>query len=190
MHDTTRLLTAATALSQLLREHSIAHAFHGSFLTSLMANNPLTDEIYCIVEGGSSHPFRRVRQAVTGSENISTTPTPWCNRLHATYHGFIPAVEIEILPAGEEGPRHLDSSTTMAIRGIPFLTVSEFIRAKLKTWGSRAQENDAQDIIYCLSRYWNRVDINRIPEDDMNTFVTRYPSAAPAWTAIKRKYGM
>lgn len=42
--------------------------------------------------------------------------------------------QIEILPAGEEGPLRLDASTTAIIQGIPFLTVSEFIRAKLKTW--------------------------------------------------------
>jgi hypothetical protein len=45
------------------------------------------------------------------------------------------------------------------------------------------------DMIFALSRYWNRVDINRIPEGDMNNFVTRYAAAAPAWTAIKNKYG-
>lgn len=43
-------------------------------------------------------------------------------------------LEIEILPAGEAGPRHLDTTTVMKIQGIPFLTISEFIRAKLKTW--------------------------------------------------------
>jgi hypothetical protein len=42
--------------------------------------------------------------------------------------------QIEILPSGEEGPRLLDESKIMKIRGIPFLTVSEFIRAKLKAW--------------------------------------------------------
>lgn len=42
--------------------------------------------------------------------------------------------QIEILPAGEEGPRHLDASTVMKIQSIPFLTISEFIRARLKTW--------------------------------------------------------
>lgn len=74
--------------------------------------------------------------------------------LHTTYRGLIPAIDvssfqiwfpvpaakffnlakIEILPAGEEGPRRLDESTVMKIHGIPFLTVSEFIRAKLKCW--------------------------------------------------------
>lgn len=55
---------------------------------------------------------------------------------------------------------------------------------------SRGLERDAQDIIYALSRYWNRVDINRIPDQDMNQFVTRYAAAAPAWVELKRKYGM
>lgn len=41
---------------------------------------------------------------------------------------------MEILPAGEEGPRHLNESTVGRIRGIPFLTVSEFLRAKIKAW--------------------------------------------------------
>jgi hypothetical protein len=43
-------------------------------------------------------------------------------------------LKIEILPAGEYGPRRLDSSTTMQLQGIPFLTLSEFVRAKLKAW--------------------------------------------------------
>jgi hypothetical protein len=71
-------------------------------------------------------------------------------RLHVTYRAFIPPVEvsvrlprpvlpltrsqIEILPAGETGPRHLDDTNVMKIQGIPFLNVSEFLRAKLKAW--------------------------------------------------------
>ena len=55
---------------------------------------------------------------------------------------------------------------------------------------SRGLDSDAQDISYLLSRYWNSVDINRIPEQDMRQFVARNPSAAPAWAAIKRKYAM
>jgi len=55
---------------------------------------------------------------------------------------------------------------------------------------SGGSERDAQDISYVLTRYWNRVDINRITEQDMNVFVTRNTSAAPAWAALRRKYGM
>jgi hypothetical protein len=56
--------------------------------------------------------------------------------------------------------------------------------------GSRGEDRDAQDITYVLSRYWNRVDINRIPEQDMNHFVSRNTSVGPAWAAVRRKYGM
>lgn len=42
--------------------------------------------------------------------------------------------EIEILPSGETGPLHLDDDAIMLLHGVPFLTISEFIRAKLKTW--------------------------------------------------------
>jgi hypothetical protein len=55
---------------------------------------------------------------------------------------------------------------------------------------SRGLDNDAQDITYVLSHYWNRVDINRIPEQDMGQFIARNAAVAPAWTAVKRKYGM
>ena len=37
-------------------------------------------EIFCIVEGGSTHPFRRVRQALTGRQDITITASPWSNR--------------------------------------------------------------------------------------------------------------
>ncbi|KAI0075959.1 hypothetical protein K474DRAFT_1317660 [Panus rudis PR-1116 ss-1] len=190
MHETRRLLEAAAALSQILRSAGVPHAFHGSVLNAVLSNAPYCDEIFCIVEAGSSHPFRRVRQACTGNSDITTTPTPWSNRLHVTYHRHIPPIEIEILPAGEEGPRRLDERTTMTISGVPFLTVSEFLRAKLKAWAIRASERDAQDIIYALSQYWDRVDINRIPEQEMNDLVSRYPAAAPAWRDLKKKYRM
>ncbi|KAF9226246.1 hypothetical protein BS17DRAFT_794444 [Gyrodon lividus] len=177
--ETRRLLEAATALSQLLRMHSIPHAFHGNLLTAVMSDSPRCDEIFCIVEGGPTHPFRRVRQAVAGSEHFTTTHSPWSNRLHATYRRLIPAIEIEILPAGEHGPRRLDSSTTMKLKGVPFLTLSE-----------RGSDRDANDIVYTLCRYWNRLDLNRVPEHDMNHFVTCHRAAALSWAALKRKYGM
>lgn len=190
MADTHRLLEAANALSQLLRSHSIPHAFHGSILTAIVSDSSRCDEIYCIVDGGSSHPFGRVRQALAGSDHFTITNSPWSNRLHATYRRLIPAVEIEILPAGEHGPRRLDGSTTMSLKGIPFLTLSEFVRDKLKAWAIRGSERDAHDIVYTLCRYWNRLDINRVPEHDMNHFVKCHRTAALSWAALKRKYGM
>ncbi|TFK49289.1 hypothetical protein OE88DRAFT_1713535 [Heliocybe sulcata] len=188
MHDTTRLLEAAAALSELLRANDVPHAFYGSIIVAVMANNPYTEDMYCIVEGGLSHPFRRVRQAVSGNHLITTVASPWCNRLHTLYHGFIPPIEIEILRAGEEGPRNVDASTTTMIRGIPFLSITEFLRAKVKAWTSRQSEQDAEDICYVVSRYWNRVDYNRIPEDDMNNFAKSHSSVSPAWASIKKKY--
>jgi hypothetical protein len=44
------------------------------------------------------------------------------------------AHQIEILPSGEAGPRRIDNSTAMYIRGIPFLNITEFSRAKLRSW--------------------------------------------------------
>ncbi|PPQ88543.1 hypothetical protein CVT25_009923 [Psilocybe cyanescens] len=207
MHETRRLLEAATALSLVLRNASIPHAFYGSVLTAVLASTPLSD-----ASGqNQAHPFRRTRDAVSGNEDFTVTHSPWTNRLHVTYRRLIPAIDvsisllcrskhlpnanlsifkIEILPAGETGPRHLDTSTVMRVQNVPFLTVSEFIRAKLKSWVIRGSERDAQDILYVLIRYWNRVDINRITEQDMNVFVSRNASAAPAWLALRRKYGM
>lgn len=97
----------------------------------------------------------------------------------------------------------------MRLHGIPFLTASEFIRAKMKAWimyavrhfithcllisfypPSRGAEHDAQDILYVLNHYWSVVDINRINEQDMNIFVSRYPGAAVPWLSIQKKYGM
>ncbi|KAF8880067.1 hypothetical protein BD779DRAFT_1446527 [Infundibulicybe gibba] len=182
MSETRRLLEAAKALSLLLYAHDTPHAFYGSILPAA--------EIFCVVEGGQHHPFRRARDSVASHEDFSSTLSPWTNRLHVRYRRVIPPIDIEILPAGEAGPRRLNDSTVMKIQGVPFLSISEFIRAKLKTWVIRGSEGDAHDITYMLSRYWNRVDINRIPEHDMNQFVTRNASAGPAWAAIRRKYGM
>jgi len=55
---------------------------------------------------------------------------------------------------------------------------------------SRGSERDARDITYTLCRYWNRLDINRVPEHDMNHFVACHRPAALSWAALKRKYGM
>ncbi|KIP03399.1 hypothetical protein PHLGIDRAFT_26148 [Phlebiopsis gigantea 11061_1 CR5-6] len=190
VHETRRLLEAAAALHALLLAANIPHAFHGDFVVAMLANAPHCNEIFCIVEGNGSHPFRRVRHACAASEDITTRSSPWTNRLHATYTRLIPSVDIEILPAGEEGPRRLDQSTVTLLAGIPVLTFSEFIRAKLKAWIIRQAEHDAEDIAYVLTRYWNRVDFNRIPEHDMDEFVRRRPAAASAWAQIKQKYGL
>ncbi|KAF7291961.1 hypothetical protein MIND_01221700 [Mycena indigotica] len=192
MTETRRLLDASTALSLLLRVQSVPHAFYGSVLTAVLANSPQSDEIFCVVEGGQNQPhaFRRVRDALAGNADFTITHSPWTNRLHVTYRRYIPAIEIEILPAGEHGPRHLDQTTVMKMEGLPFLTISEFLRSKLKSWMIRGEDRDAQDIVYVLGRHWTRVDINRIPENDMNFFVARHTSVAPAWAAVRRRYGV
>ena len=55
---------------------------------------------------------------------------------------------------------------------------------------SRGSQLDANDIVFVMSRYWNSIDVNRIPEHDMDRFVEVVRDASPGWTAIKRKYGM
>ena len=57
-------------------------------------------------------------------------------------------LKIEILPAGEHGPRRLDGSTTTQLQAIPFLSHSEFVRAKLKTWSMQVfNVSDMLDIL-------------------------------------------
>jgi hypothetical protein len=101
MSETRRLLEAASALSLALRANGVPHAFHGSLFVAVLTNSPQADvrllrrsfsdgtafgdliivqEIFCIVEGGTVHPFRRVRQALTGNAELSITPSPWSNR--------------------------------------------------------------------------------------------------------------
>jgi hypothetical protein len=280
MPETRRLLEAACALSHALRAQGVPHAFHGNLFVAVLANSPQADvrlprrsspdgtafgdlitvqEIFCIVEGGTVHPFRRVRQALTGNADLSITPSPWTNRytlmhfrlwlgsvplkrwrflvqaarkiqpLHPSSRGnsFIYSqkpvsvltcfsssiMQIEILAAGETGPRRLDALTVAIVSRVPFLTTSEFVRAKMNAWmmyvtcyapvphaplltvtlmssPSRGSERDAQDIVFIMTRYWNSIDINRIPEHDMDRFVEMVGAAAPGWAAIKRKYGM
>lgn len=190
MHEVSRLLQAANALSQLLRDAGVPHAFHGNVLTALLSKASMADEISCIVECGTVHPFRRVRQACANHEDFLIVASPWTNRLHVKYQRLIPPIDIEILPAGEEGPRRLDGATVMMMGRVPFLTITEFIRAKLKAWSIRGSERDAQEITFAMTRYWNRVDLNRIPEQEMIEFASRFPAVGPAWQELKRKYGM
>ncbi|KAF8588205.1 hypothetical protein K439DRAFT_1613776 [Ramaria rubella] len=186
--SSSRLFQAAAILSGILHTNSIGHAFHGGLLTVLLGSPRPSEELYCIVEGsGTTHPFRRVRQALAGNEVITATLVGWSNRLYITYHEPTPVIKFEVLPAGEEGPRHLNASRVMLMHNVPFLNVTEFLRAKMKAW-IRSQE-DATQVIFVLTQFWAQVDINRIQEDDMDRFVAQYPVAAPAWTAIKRRYG-
>lgn len=57
-------------------------------------------------------------------------------------------------------------------------------------YSSRRSDSDAREITYLLNRYWNRVDINRIPEQDMADFIAAHAEAAPGWSALKSKYGV
>lgn len=92
-----RLLEAATALHALLAASGIPHAFYGGFFVAILSNATHCDvrrpslagsfmyptslqEIFCIVEGGPTHPFRRVRQACASSEDVITRSSPWTNR--------------------------------------------------------------------------------------------------------------
>ena len=49
-------------------------------------------------------------------------------------------------------------------------------------------EQDTQDIEWVLIHYWQSVNINRIPEYEMERFVAQHPQVAPAWTAIKERF--
>lgn len=104
MHETARLLEAAAALSKALRRNGIPHAFYGSVMTAIVSNNPHCDvsplmhpssprstrvianspriwkEIFCIVECGASHAFKRVIQALAGNDDLTAIASPWCNR--------------------------------------------------------------------------------------------------------------
>ncbi|KAL1743977.1 hypothetical protein HDZ31DRAFT_83019 [Schizophyllum fasciatum] len=187
--ETHRLRQTAAAFSQLLRSHDIPHAFHGNFLVALVSRRELCEEMVCIVENGQRHAFRRVRDALATTEDFRTVHSPWTNRLHVTYTELIPAIEFEIFPAGETGPLRLTRQTVMKIQGVPFLTISEYVRAKLNTWIIRRLDLDAEDLLYVLTRYWNSVDANRISDADMHVFVSENPAVAAPWAAIRRKYG-
>lgn len=41
-----------------------------------------------------------------------------------------------------------------------------------------------------MTRYWDRIDINRVPEQDMKDFARLNPTVAPAWLELRRKYGL
>lgn len=96
MTETSRLLEAATVISRALAARNIPHAFHGTILVAIFARNAqcgvsytihttpypitLSQELVCIADGGNTHPFRRVRDAVAGMEDLVVTNSPWTNR--------------------------------------------------------------------------------------------------------------
>ncbi|KDQ09437.1 hypothetical protein BOTBODRAFT_69133 [Botryobasidium botryosum FD-172 SS1] len=184
-----QLFEAALALSQRLTANDIPHAFHGGILALALGSPQPTEEIICVVEGG----FRRVRVALEGSEELTTMHSTWTDRLFASYNEPIPKVVIEIKNAGEEGPRNLNSATVMSLQHIPrvpFLTVSEFLRAKLKAWNRGDSAEDARDIIFILQQHGQSVDINRILDQDVDRFVGQFPDASEAWVALQQRFGL
>ncbi|CCA71863.1 hypothetical protein PIIN_05798 [Serendipita indica DSM 11827] len=186
MSRSEQCLRACLDLSTLLHAHNISHAFSGGILTVALGSPRETEEIFCVAPG-----FKSVRQACAGSDLFSVQLAPWSSRLYILYNETIPPVQIEIVPAGEEGPRNLDRSTIMGIsvgdRGsavVPFLSVTEFLRKP----SSRRDPCDAHDILFILSGYWESIDLNRIVEQDMDAFVKHNPEAKRVWKAIKRRY--
>lgn len=113
-----RLVQAAAALSIVLNNKGIRHAFHGSVLPALLAKNscsdvsvilvrmtklllifdPYTQEIFCIVETGSNHthPFRRVRDAVAGNDDFTVNHSTFTNRLVRS--AFVHRVQFSHIP--------------------------------------------------------------------------------------------
>ncbi len=63
MHETRRLLDAASALSQLLRDNEIPHAFYGSVLSATLANSMHGDAgtflVLCVCYPDVVLPFRK-----------------------------------------------------------------------------------------------------------------------------------
>ncbi|KAF8605650.1 hypothetical protein BDV93DRAFT_438584 [Ceratobasidium sp. AG-I] len=187
MTRTTQLFDAAAVLSDLLTQAGITHAFAGNF-ESVALGGPErdTEEVLCIVMSS----FRHAREAVNAgdTEVMSANMATFANRLFVRYNEPIPPIEIEICIAGEEGPRNLNPQTVMAVQNLPFLSVTEFMRAKLRVWSTRSTDADAQDVLFILLRYWASIDLNRIPEPDMERLVAKYPNADGPWNAVKQRY--
>jgi len=187
MPRTRQLFEAASILSTFLSAAGIPHAFYGGFMSVALGSPRDTEEMFCVVDGS----FRNVRNALADSEIMTASQSSWSGRLFVTYQDPIPAIEIEILKAGETGPKKLQSSNVMLMNGVPFLSISEFLRAKMNDWLLRGSETDAHDIIFVLTQFSQVVDLNRIPEFDMDRFVKLYPGEASyAWTAVKSRYGV
>lgn len=188
MSRTTQLFDAAAVLSDRLTTAGITHAFTGNFETIALGGpgRADTEEILCIVMSG----FRNVREAVQAgdTELMTANMASWANRLFVKYTEPIPPVEIEICVAGEAGPRNLNPQTVMAVQNLPFLSVTEFMRAKIRVWSTNNNDADAQDVLFILNRYWGSIDLNRIPEADMDRLVALHPTAEPPWTAVKQRY--
>jgi hypothetical protein len=118
MHETRRLVEAASALSNFLQTRGVPHAFYGDVLISLLANQPLAavrslhaerrmsltvrfpQQISCIVQGGTPHPFRLVRDALRSADDFSTTSSPWSDRFEASSALPLPPSSPPLFSAG------------------------------------------------------------------------------------------
>jgi hypothetical protein len=96
-------------------------------------------------------------------------------------------LQIDILPGGEYGPRTLDTCTVQPQHGIPFLSPTEFVRAKLRSWSMTGSTRDAADAAAVLVRCAEWIDPGRVDTAEVKALAAVHGEVIPAWTAVRRR---
>ena len=145
-------------------------------------------DVDCIVEGG----FRLVSQTLSAHPAFEVPKGLASDILTVFFRSSIMArrgtkVKVELLKAGVFGPVKLTSSTTMVVNGIPFLTPSEFVRAKVKAWTARGYNRDKMDVLWIL-RTADWLDPKRInPDGGLDDMAEEHPDVAALWEVVRER---
>ena len=96
-------------------------------------------------------------------------------------------IRIELLRAGEFGPVHLTDDNTIEIPpGIPALTPTEFMRAKVKAWTARRALRDANDVFWVMQKYGEVLDVDRInPQGGLDEMAGEVDGIKEKWEELK-----
>ncbi|KZT37134.1 hypothetical protein SISSUDRAFT_1120489 [Sistotremastrum suecicum HHB10207 ss-3] len=175
---------AASALSKVLSASGIRHAMCGGYLAvTLGVEDRETQDIDCIVEGG----FRSVIKALSiQKETFTLLPGLTSDVLVALFKSHTGIeVKIELLQSGVFGPIRLTRSNTMTIKGVPFLSPTEYVRTKVKAWVSRRYGRDMWDVLWML-RNTDGLDVDRInPAGGLDDMAKEYRDIRTLWAAMK-----
>jgi len=103
-------------------------------------------------------------------------------------------IKVELLTAGEFGPRFItDDKTVFApvsnnantSTKLRFLSPSEFVRTKIKAWTNRQSQGDAADVIWFLQTFGDQLEVDRVnPDGGMDNLADADKAVEALWSKL------
>ncbi|KAL7408832.1 hypothetical protein BDY24DRAFT_419418 [Mrakia frigida] len=178
----------------------IPHAFAGPLLPALLgfesATEPLESPLQillCTLGVKIKHLKKAIQQATDEQpDGIVQLQMQSAVGYHCVWYTTQSneMIRIDVFAAGEYGPRDLffssdpnRPSTLLELRGILFLSVTEYLRATLRREGARAEE-----VCWLIVNYADYIDPTRTEE--LENFSIQHPEIAEWWAYIRGRWGL